>query len=66
MRSYRIQAPGSADGLVLQSGKEPTPGPHEILVRVRASSLNYRDMLVLEGATRSPMAPERSCRPGSG
>jgi NADPH:quinone reductase-like Zn-dependent oxidoreductase len=57
MRSYHIQTPGSADGLVLRSGEEPVPGPHEILVRVRASSLNHRDLLVLEGATRSPVKP---------
>jgi NADPH:quinone reductase-like Zn-dependent oxidoreductase len=27
----------------------PTPGPHELLVRVGAVSLNYRDRLVMEG-----------------
>ena len=57
MRSYHIQTPGSADRLILRSGQEPVPGPHEILVQVRASSLNYRDVLVLEGATRSPVKP---------
>jgi NADPH:quinone reductase-like Zn-dependent oxidoreductase len=27
----------------------PTPGPHELLVRIGAVSLNYRDRLVMEG-----------------
>jgi NADPH:quinone reductase-like Zn-dependent oxidoreductase len=27
----------------------PAPGPHELLVRVGAVSLNYRDRLVIEG-----------------
>jgi NADPH:quinone reductase-like Zn-dependent oxidoreductase len=27
----------------------PTPGPHELLVRINAVSLNYRDKLVVEG-----------------
>jgi NADPH:quinone reductase-like Zn-dependent oxidoreductase len=27
----------------------PTPGPHELLVRINAVSLNYRDKLVIEG-----------------
>jgi NADPH:quinone reductase-like Zn-dependent oxidoreductase len=28
---------------------DPEPGPREVLVRVRAASLNYRDLLVVEG-----------------
>jgi NADPH:quinone reductase-like Zn-dependent oxidoreductase len=30
------------------------PGPKEILLRVRASSLNYRDLMVLKGGGRGP------------
>ena len=28
---------------------EPTPGPGEVLVRMRAVSLNYRDLLMVQG-----------------
>ncbi|WP_127817989.1 zinc-dependent alcohol dehydrogenase family protein [Microbacterium sp. CPCC 204701] len=36
----------------------PTPGPAEVLVRVRALSLNFRDLLVIEGVSGwRPSAP---------
>ncbi|WP_261302860.1 zinc-dependent alcohol dehydrogenase family protein [Paenibacillus andongensis] len=27
----------------------PTPGPHEVLIRMKAASLNYRDLVILSG-----------------
>src|SRR6202023_1898381 len=45
---------GSVDGIVLRSREDPRPGPKEILMRVRASSLNYRDLMVLKGGGRGP------------
>jgi NADPH:quinone reductase-like Zn-dependent oxidoreductase len=39
----------SLDGLQLQERADPQPGPHEILIRVRAASFNYRDQLILTG-----------------
>jgi len=40
---------------------DPTPGPHEVLVRMRAVSLNYRDLLMVGGvygaATSLPLTP---------
>ena len=42
MEAYRIDRFGSVDGIVLRSSEDPRPGPKEILMRVRASSLNYR------------------------
>jgi NADPH:quinone reductase-like Zn-dependent oxidoreductase len=49
MEAYRIDRFGSVDGIVLRSSRDPRPGPKEILMRVRASSLNYRDLMVLKG-----------------
>jgi NADPH:quinone reductase-like Zn-dependent oxidoreductase len=43
MEAYRIERFGSVDGIVLRSSEDPRPGRKEILMRVRASSLNYRD-----------------------
>ena len=36
----------SLDGLVLRDAPEPVPGAGEVLVRVRACSLNYRDQII--------------------
>ncbi|MBI2515827.1 MAG: zinc-binding dehydrogenase [Opitutae bacterium] len=48
-RVYRLVP--SVAGLRLQQSEEPAPrpGPHEVLVRIEAASLNYRDLLVLRG-----------------
>ncbi len=37
------------DGLVFTERQEPQPGPQEVLIRLRAASLNYRDLLILRG-----------------
>jgi len=52
--AYRIERFGSIDGIVLRSSEAPRPRPKEILMRVRASSLNYRDLMVLKGGGRGP------------
>jgi len=54
MEAYRIDRFGSVDGIVLQSSEDPRPGPKEILMRVRGSSLNCRDLMVLKGGGRLP------------
>src|SRR5258708_7685248 len=54
MRAYRIDRFGSVDGVVLGSRDDPRPGTREILLRVRATSLNYRDLMVLKGGGRGP------------
>ena len=54
MDAYRIDRLGSVDGIVLRSSEDPRPGLREILMRVRASSLNYRDLMVLKGGGRGP------------
>ena len=54
MEAYRIDRFGSVDGIVRRSSEDPRPGPKEILMRVRSSSLNYRDLMVLKGGGRGP------------
>jgi len=50
MRSYVIRAGGSGlDDLVMVEKDEPRPGPRDVLIRVRACSLNYRDQSILTG-----------------
>jgi NADPH:quinone reductase-like Zn-dependent oxidoreductase len=54
MEAYRIDRFGSVDGIVRRSSEDPRPGPKEVLMRVRATSLNYRDLMVLRGGGRGP------------
>jgi NADPH:quinone reductase-like Zn-dependent oxidoreductase len=54
MEAYCIERFGSVDGIVLRSSTDPQPGTKEILMRVRASSLNHRDLMVLKGGGRGP------------
>ena len=54
MEAYRIDRFGSVNGIVLRSSEDPRAGPKEVLMRVRASSLNYRDLMVLKGGGRGP------------
>jgi NADPH:quinone reductase-like Zn-dependent oxidoreductase len=37
------------EGLQREERPDPQPGPHEILIRVRAASRNYRDQMILAG-----------------
>lgn len=46
MRAAVIKEPG-LDNLVIEERDEPTPGPGEVLVRIRACSINYRDLLTV-------------------
>jgi len=54
MKAYCIDHFGSVEGVVLRSRDDPRPGRGEILVRVRATSLNYRDLMLLKGGGRGP------------
>lgn len=51
MRAYEIRFDEKGEGrLVLNPSRPPpVPGPGEVLVRVRAASLNYRDLLIRAG-----------------
>jgi NADPH:quinone reductase-like Zn-dependent oxidoreductase len=54
VEAYRIDRFGSVDGIVLRLSDAPRPWLREVLMRVRASSLNYRDLMVLKGGGRGP------------
>ena len=48
MRAYEIVSDGGVDALALNERPSPEPGAGEILVDVRASSINYRDLATIE------------------
>jgi NADPH:quinone reductase-like Zn-dependent oxidoreductase len=54
MRRYEIVTPGSIEGLGLQERPVPVPGTGEVLIRVRANSLNAHDLMVLNNAPLTP------------
>ena len=49
MRALKVEAPWGIDAIQVVETPDPTPGPGEVLVRMRAVSLNYRDMLMVAG-----------------
>ncbi len=48
MRVFQIEGDWGFDNLKLGTRPEPKPGPGQVLVRMRASSLNFRDLVVPE------------------
>jgi NADPH:quinone reductase-like Zn-dependent oxidoreductase len=60
VKAYEIQQFG-VDHLALAERPSPEPGPGQVVVRMAAWSLNYRDMLVIEGKynprLKMPMVP---------
>lgn len=60
MKAYELQQFG-IDGLILVDKPEPTPSVRQVVVKVHAISLNYRDLMVTKGAynprLKLPMIP---------
>ncbi|MGI9073577.1 MAG: zinc-dependent alcohol dehydrogenase family protein [Bryobacteraceae bacterium] len=60
MKSFEVQEFG-IDKLALVDRKTPQPGTGEVLVRLTAASLNYRDYMVVQGTynpkLKRPMVP---------
>jgi len=48
MRVFQIEGEWGMDNLKLSERPVPQPGPGQVLVRMKASSLNFRDLLVPE------------------
>ena len=57
MRAYRLQAAG-IDGLAEVELPMPKPGPRQVLVKVAACSLNFRDLAIALGTYRMPTKPD--------
>ena len=46
MKVFQLQDDWSIDNLTLAERPKPEPGPGQVLLRMKAASLNYRDLLV--------------------
>jgi NADPH:quinone reductase-like Zn-dependent oxidoreductase len=49
-KRYELRKSGQQLQLTLQELPRPSPGPDQVLVRVRAVALNHRDLYVLQGS----------------
>ncbi len=49
MRAYRLHAFDGPDAYRLEELASPTPGPGQVLVKIKAVSLNYRDLMISKG-----------------
>ncbi|MBA3713686.1 MAG: NAD(P)-dependent alcohol dehydrogenase [Pyrinomonadaceae bacterium] len=49
MKVFELQNSFGIDSLTVVERDEPTPAAHQVMVRVRAVSLNYRDLLMVKG-----------------
>lgn len=57
MRTYQLETVGDIAGIVLGDRETPNAGPHDIVVRVKAASLNKRDLFILNGTYPLPAKP---------
>ncbi|HWF01219.1 MAG TPA: NAD(P)-dependent alcohol dehydrogenase [Caulobacteraceae bacterium] len=61
MRALQLTGGLGLDNLKVLDIEDPVPGPHEVRLRMRAVSLNYRDLLMVNGVyggqTPLPLTP---------
>ena len=49
MKCYELQGPSGINGLTLVDKPVAQPGERQVLVRLKAATLNYRDLLIIKG-----------------
>jgi NADPH:quinone reductase-like Zn-dependent oxidoreductase len=57
VKVWQVAREWSIDAMDLAERPEPSPGPGQILVRMHAASLNYRDLLTVQGKGGSHKLP---------
>jgi NADPH:quinone reductase-like Zn-dependent oxidoreductase len=67
MKAYRIQGQFGLAHLQIEELPDPRPAPNEVLVRVKAVSLNARDLMMVQGDYNPrQMLPLIPCSDGAG
>ncbi|HEY5895582.1 MAG TPA: NAD(P)-dependent alcohol dehydrogenase [Chthoniobacterales bacterium] len=66
IKAYQIVSITGADGVRPASVPKPSPGPGEVHIRVRAASLNYRDLMIFNGSYGEPNLPFVPLADGAG
>src|SRR5437588_9649049 len=49
MKAYELKGPDGAEGMALVEKPLPIPGSGQVLVHLKAATLNYRDLLTIKG-----------------
>lgn len=58
INSIHVQYGGGLAGLSVKQHPVPQPGPREVLIRIRANSLSFRDISILNGNYMLPVMPD--------
>jgi len=67
VKAYEINSPDGIDVLRLAERPTPKPGPGQVLVRLRANTINYRDLLnILDPPARGIACPRIPNSDGAG
>ncbi len=66
MKAWRLTAQSGADGLASVEVGEPQPLPGQVVVRMKAASLNYRDLMISDGRYGKVPLPRIPLSDGAG
>ena len=66
MKAYQVQTKDNKNELVLIELPQPQPGFGQVLIKVRATALNYRDLIVLQGQYKGQKSPVIPMSDGAG
>ena len=62
MKALLCKSYGPAENLVIENIADPIPGDHDVLIDVEAASLNFPDVLIIEG--KYQFKPDMPFSPG--
>ena len=66
MKAWQIQHRGSLDALQIVDLPDPKPGPGEVLVRMHAVAVNFRDLISTQIERPGALTPLIPCSDGAG
>jgi len=49
LKAFELEGPGGVEAMKLVEKPAPVPGPGQVLVRLKAATINYRDLLTVKG-----------------
>ncbi len=58
MKTYHVNSGAGIAGLAMREQDIPIPASRQVVVRVRATSLNFRELMILQGTYPLPVKPD--------